>query len=203
MAPYSEKNLPVPIKFLIQLNTPGTPTNSFLRWIKTSYQGYRRSDLYKREPAWEKMASMFGALLPVTLTIVHRPLRSPLKSRAEGRDEQEYLARLVDIAGNFSPNIQVEERPAAQLALASGDNILAPNSGTLGGIFDDPKGKSYGVTCAHVATCGHGPLIVPASSSEPVSPKFHVSLAGGTVCDPVILAMPKTYPGNGPDVTVR
>lgn len=198
-----DKRFQVPIDFLVQLNSTGAPTNPLLQWMKVRYQGYRRRDLHRPVPAWQEIASKYGVLLPVTLTIVHHPLRTPLKNRAEERDEQEYLNRLVGVARNLSPNIRIEERPNAHLALASGDSIQAPNSGTLGGILDDPKGNSYGVTCAHVATSGHqvfdnaGHLVGKCVAEIP-----RVTLPGSTVCDPALLAMPNPYPGNGPDVNM-
>lgn len=200
---WPHNQFPVPIDWLIHLHSAGTPTGPFLQWMKTRYQGYRRRDLNRPVSAWQEVAPKHGLLLPVTLTIVHHPLRTPLKDRGEERDEQEYLNSLVEIARSFSPNIRIEERPNAQLALASGDKIQAPNSGTLGGVLDDRQGNSYGVTCAHVATSGHqvfdnaGQLVGACVAAVP-----RVTLPGRTVCDPVVLAMPNPYPGNGPDVNM-
>jgi hypothetical protein len=194
---------PLPLDWLVHVNAAGNPSR-LIEWMKTRYQGYRRRDLYRRVPGWEQMAERYDAgLLPITLTIVHRPLRTPLKNQEEERDEQEDLGRLVAIAGDFGPSIRIEERPVARLALASGDGIQAPNSGTLGGVLNDPKGNSYGVTCAHVATNGHQALDgANRGIGTCVAEIPRVLLAGGTVCDPVVLAMPNPYPGNGPDVNM-
>jgi hypothetical protein len=198
-----DKRFPVPLDFLMRINAAGTYTHPFLHWMKARYQGYRRRNLYSDVPAWKRIASEFNDPLPVTMTIVHRPLRTPVKNLEDERDEQEYLLRLLDIARNSSPNIRIEERPAAQLALASGDSILAPNSGTLGGVLDEPSGNSYGVTCAHVASRGNAAYDNSRRLiGHCVAESTRVTLPAGTVCDPVQLAMPNPYPGNGPDVNM-
>jgi hypothetical protein len=171
--------------------------------VKTRHQGYRRRNLKRKVRDWQSVAETYGFRSPVVLTIVHRPLRTPLKGRAEERDEQEELVRLIGIAREFGPSVRIEERPAARLAVASGDGIQAPNSGTLGGILDDPNGISYGVTCAHVANNTYQAVDTAGQAvGTCVADIARVNLAGTTVCDPILLAMPNPYPGNGPQINM-
>src|SRR5579875_1449064 len=128
---------PYSLESLIELIILGIPPAS-LRWMKTRYQGYRRRNLYQRVSAWHKITGEYGELLPVILTIVHHPLRTPIKE--EERDERADLSRLVTIARDSGPSVRIEERPVAHLAVATGDGIQAPYSGTLGGVLDGSDG---------------------------------------------------------------
>lgn len=182
--------------------------NLFALQLGTRYQGYRRRDLYKKVKMWERLESRYRPprLLPVKMTIVHRPLQPTLNPGKEEADDQEQLRRLVVLVRESPVSALVEERPLARLALASGDGIQVGNgkSGTLGGVLDDVvNSKSYGVTCAHVAVAGDA---ISDASGNPIgtcnADTTRVALPRGTVCDPVNLTVPHPVPGNGPDLNM-
>lgn len=171
------------------------------------FQGYRRRDLYRPVKLWDELASSWGVRQrsPVNLTVVHRPLRSPTKE-IPGTSDQEQLQRLVQAIAQSQTSVRIEERPPARLALAPGDAIQVGNnsSGTLGGVLDDlANGKSYGMTCAHVAATGNtvsdgAGTIIGTCTADTV----RVTLRVATVCDPINLAVPNPSPGNGPDINM-
>jgi len=137
------------------------------------------------------------------MTIVHRPIQTPVSAEA-GTDEAD-RARLIDIANRAATLVQVDERRIASLAFAPGDGITTSQgrSGTYGGTLTDNAGKSYGMSCAHVAE--QGDTISDSSGGHLGTCKDHTSLVklgAGLVCDPAVLQMPHPYPGNGPDVNM-
>lgn len=172
-----------------------------------NYHGHHRRDLYRKVGEWEKVQKFaHGQVgrdrLPVVMTVVHRPLRPPAVERKE--DDREALRRLVSIVKEAPVIVRVEERPSARLALAAGEAIHTPpsKSGTLGGFLrDSSTGDSYGVTCAHVAQNGG---LVTDSAGLPIgtcsADTTLVPLSAGLACDPVNLAVPSPFPGNGPNV---
>jgi hypothetical protein len=155
-------------------------------------RGYRRRDLHKPIPGWEKR-------LPIVLTVVHRPLR------ASQEGDTGLLQQLVRAMREAGAAVRIEERPPARLALASGDQItVSPAaSGTLGGVLKDQAGASYGITCAHVAQTNDD--IYDAANNKIgvcTADTARVPLASHQVCDPVNLAAPSPSPGNGPDLNM-
>jgi len=178
-------------------------------WSRIRYQGYRSRDLYKPVKAWSRLQASLGTRRssPVVLTVVHRPLRAPAKEILnEEPEDQAQLRRLFRLVREFRAQARIEERPVARLAFAAGDGIYSSRNrfGTLGGVLNEPAtGKSYGVTCAHVAACGDS--ICDASGTlvgictADVAP---VALRQGTICDPVNLTTPNPAPGNGPDLNM-
>ena len=177
-------------------------------WMRTRYQGYRRRNLYSTVKMWEEALSHLKPkkrFLPVTMTIVHRPLRAPDEVGSK-TDDQEQLARLVTLLTESPVAVRVEERPPARLAYPRGYGISVPSgkSGTLGGVVKDlVNRKSYGVTCDHVA--GSGKSIQDASGSligKCSASTARVPLRSATVCDPVNLATPTPFPSNGPDLNM-
>ena len=169
-----------------------------------SYQGYRRRDLYRSVPAWDRYnKNAKQKRSPVVMTVVHRPLRAPTEKDDTDRDA---LRRLFSIAAKASVAIRIEERPPARLALAGGDKILTGGgkSGTLGGVLTDShSGDLYGVTCAHVAQ-KHDKISDSAGTplGTCTADTARTTLPSAKVCDPVNLAMPSPSPGNGPDVNM-
>jgi hypothetical protein len=187
--------------------------NMRLPWmLGNRYQGYRRRDLYRQVHDFEKHRKGINKRwLPVTLTIVYRPQRPPGADYSpnvsgERENDESALRRLLAIVAEAPIRVGVEERRPARLAVGGGGRIgRADRSfGTLGGILRDPAtGKSYGVTCGHVA--GAGDTILDDRSAvigKCVYDIHRVSLQSGAVCDPVLLAMPNPSPGNGPAVNM-
>jgi hypothetical protein len=177
-------------------------------WISPGYQGYRRRNLYSPVKLWQQALSPFKPMkrfLPVTLTIVHRPLRAPEEAEMKP-DDQEQLTQLVALLTEFPVALRVEERPPARFAHTAGYGITAAGgkSGTLGGVVKDLVNQtSYGVTCDHVASFGtsiqdaSGTIIGQCSAST-----VRVALRAATVCDPVDLVAPSPFPSNGPDLNM-
>lgn len=182
-----------------------------LPWARTRYQGYRRRNLHATVEAWQKLEEHYKhrtgrRRLPLTMTIVHRPVRPPREADMEEGGDQEALRSLVALVREASVAVRVEERPRARFALAGGDGIKASRSksGTLGGALEDCLTKKlYGVSCAHVAKTGDA---VTDSSAKPIgtcnADTRRVPLPAVKVCDPVNLAVPSPAPGNGPDVNM-
>jgi hypothetical protein len=174
-------------------------------WRRTGFQGYRRRDLYSKVGLWEEAVTHLQPprrVLPVTMTVVHRPIRAPEKESKEGQDDQAQLIRLVGALNQAPVVVRLVERRPARLASAQGITSQSRKSGTLGGVLkDNASGKSYGLTCDHVASSGQavsdsgGSLIGKCSAST-----SRVLLRNATVCDPVNLVMPNPFPGNGPDL---
>jgi hypothetical protein len=174
------------------------------------FQGYRRRDLYRLLKDWPlppmDAPNLKQKHLPVIMTIVYRPLQPPSQLGSEIEDDQAALQRLIGIVREANVPVRLEERPQARLALGSGDRIHTNRgkSGTLGGVLDDrANGKSYAVTCAHVATIGD-------TLTSP-SPNFigHcraavtlLPLQQPRTCDPVNLAVPAPIPSNGPEINM-
>jgi hypothetical protein len=176
--------------------------------LRNRYQGYRRRDLYRPVKVWDELASRFGfrQWSPVNMTIVHRPLRAPAADEVADRTDQQQLQTLVRSIAGIQAAVRIEERPTARLALNAGNGIQIghANFGTLGGVLDDKAtGKSYGVTCAHVAATGDtisdsAGAVVGSCTADTT----RVALPTARVCDPVNLAMPNPSPGNGPDLNM-
>jgi len=175
-------------------------------WMRTRYQGYRQRNLYSKVKMWEDALShikLTKRFLPVTMTIVHRPLRAPEEAGAKA-DDQEQLIQLVRLLTESPIAVRVEERPPARLAHTGGYGISVAGgkSGTLGGVVRDlVNGKSYGLTCDHVV--GSGKAIHDASGApigKCTASTVRVPLRSATVCDPVNLIIPNPFPSNGPDV---
>lgn len=187
----------------------------YFSWMTPRYQGYRRRDLKKHIPAWDKISrdtwSRTGELLPVTLTIAHRPLRPPI---LDGRDRppdatdagEEALRQLVRIGREAPVAIRIEERPVARFAVAAGDGVVssASKSGTLGGVLRDTKGgQLYGVSCSHVVSTGQAIFDSPGSFlATCIADTVRVPLFAPNLCDPVNLAVPNPSPGNGPQLNM-
>lgn len=180
----------------------------FADLLARRFQGYRRRNLSKPVKSWNALASYFGekGRSPVTMTIVHRPLRPPFPDTPEDASDQAQLQRLVRAVAGIGASVRIEERPIARLALAAGDSIQAgtKGSGTLGGILEDVShAKLYGMTCAHVA--GRTDTIKDASGiviGKCIADTTRVSLPAAKVCDPVVLATPNPIPSNGPDLNM-
>jgi hypothetical protein len=182
-----------------------------LVWARTRYQGYRRRDLYAKVTAWQNLEARYRELtnkrrLPVTTTIVHRPVRPPREAQADESEDQEALRRLISIAREAPVVVRVEERPRARFALTCGAGIRTSGgkSGTLGGVLHDgASNRLYGVSCAHVAKTGD---TIADASSKPIgtcnADTALIPLPGSAVCDPINLAVPSSFPGNGPDVNM-
>jgi hypothetical protein len=174
------------------------------------FQGYRRRNLFRSLKLWEKAQKLgpngIDRRLPVTMTIVHRQLRSPIEVNPKEDSDYEALRHLMLIASRAPGMVRVEERPPARLALASGDAIQigGRKSGTLGGVLTDTKsGDLFGVTCAHVAksgdvvTDGSGAAVGSCSANTTL-----IALPSAKSCDPENLATPNPAPGNGPDLNM-
>ncbi|NNM72072.1 hypothetical protein [Enterovirga aerilata] len=175
-------------------------------WPQPSFQGYRRRDLHRPVRLWSEVNGWYGrkrCASPVILTIVHRPVRTPVAETTS--DDEAHRRRLIEIANASGALVRVEERPEATLAFAPGDGILTSQgrSGTYGGTLTGRNGTVYGMTCAHVAETNDA---VSDSAGTALGTCRHhtnlVTLAAGTVCDPVGLPMPNPYPGNGPSVNM-
>lgn len=177
-------------------------------WMATRYQGFRRRNPFKPVKRWIELTEKYRARtsrnrLPVFMTIVYRPLRAPVKG--EG-DDLEALRQLVALVHEYNLGIRLEERPPARLALAGGDKIVVggTKSGTFGGLLrDSASGTEYGVTCSHVAAAGDNVSdAANPSIGKCVADTARVVLPAGKRCDPVTLAVPNPYPGNGPEVNM-
>lgn len=175
--------------------------------IQPPYQGYRRRELKREISRWNKIPSSIRSG-PVVLTIVHGPLKTPLKGAPDpGEDGGDIvsLRQLTALIDKSPAPVRIEERPRARLAFASGDEITtsAGASGTYGGTLTDPYNNKYGMTCAHVATTGDN--IFDAMGYQIGTVKHHTQLCvlpAQTVCDPVVLPTPKPYPGNSGSVNM-
>jgi hypothetical protein len=180
-----------------------------LPWM-ARFRGFRRRDLTCKFERWEEIQNAtrrsFGReRLPVTMTIVHRPLRPPLAGEEEQTDELEELRSLVRLVDESGLLVRVEEQPPAHFAFQAGGKIQRGigGSGTLGGVLQDPvTGKSYGLTCEHVATKND---TVMDSAQNTIGKCIEATVrvpVPGTITDPIMLAKPNPYPGNGPDMNV-
>lgn len=173
-------------------------------------RGYRRRDLHKPVSLWKNETEITRQntgreRLPVTLTVIHRPLRAARVGEHLDEDDTSLLQQLVRATLAFPVLVRIEERPRARLALASGDQITVPptNSGTLGGVLNDQAGVSYGITCSHVAQTnddvydsGGNQIGICTADTQ------RVSLPNPLVCDPINLTAPHPIPSNGPDVNM-
>lgn len=167
-------------------------------------RGYRRRDLHRTPSQWKNETETFRnntnrERLPLTLTVVHRPLR------ASQPEDTDLLQALVSVVREQRVAVRIEERPRARLALASGDEItIRPaTSGTLGGVLKDPAGRAYGITCAHVAQTPDDIYDTAGSRiGTCTADTARFALASPRVCDPVNLAPPSPSPGNGPDLNM-
>src|SRR5258708_21149966 len=95
------------------------------RFFSNRVVGYRRRDLNAKVPEWERYAEglreQYGKkLLPIVLSVIHRPLRA---SDEKETDDMGWLQRLVRTVRDASVAVRIEERPRARLAFASGDEI--------------------------------------------------------------------------------
>jgi hypothetical protein len=173
-------------------------------------RGYRRRDLHKPLSSWknetERIRKKTGReRLPVTLTVVHRPLRAARPGEHLDEDDTSLLQQLVRATSAVSVIVRIEERPRARLALASGDPITVPptNSGTLGGVLNDQAGVLYGITCSHVAQTNDD---VYDSGGNQIgictADTRRVPLPNPRICDPVNLTAPNPIPSNGPDMNM-
>ncbi|GGN54186.1 hypothetical protein GCM10011349_29610 [Novosphingobium indicum] len=182
-----------------------TPIWPYTDWPVPTFQGYRRRDLNRKVAIWSDLRR-FGRKLgksPVVMTIVHRPVRTPVGDVLE-TDETD-RARLIALANSAAALVLVDERPVATLAFAPGDGIATNqgHTGTYGGTLTNPAGKAYGMSCAHVAE--KGDTIDDGAGLHLGTCKDHTTLfplGAGVVCDPSILPMPNPYPGNGPSVNM-
>ncbi|WP_374652326.1 hypothetical protein [Dongia sp.] len=178
----------------------------------TRYQGFRKRDLHKRIPEWDNWVQRNegrskAERSPVIMTIVHRPLLSPLLDDESEKDtDQELLKRLIEISAGARGIVLVDERPRASFAFAAGDGIQtsAGRMGTLGGALREVKSaKIFGVTCAHVASTGdivsdqHSIGLGPCVAHTPI-----VALAPGASADPLSYPPPGPYPNNGPNMNM-
>jgi hypothetical protein len=173
-------------------------------------RGFRRRDLYKPVSLWKNETEIIRQRtgrerLPVVLTVVHRPLRSPRSGEVPDQDDAGLLQQLVRATSTARVLVRIEERQEARLALASGDQITIPpaNSGTLGGVLNDQAGVSYGITCSHVAQ--NHDQVYDASGNQIgvcINDTHRVILPNPVVCDPVNLTAPQPIPSNGPDVNM-
>lgn len=178
-------------------------------WLLPGFQGYRRRDLRRNVRYWQDVNGYRGRgkdESPVILTIVHRPIRTPVKEGREGGegDEADRL-RLIEIANAARALVRVEERPEARLAFAPGDGIVTSQgrTGTYGGTLTARDGRQFAMSCAHVAETGD--TIFDAAGFPLGACKHHTplaTLAPGVACDPANLAMPTPSPGNGPSVNM-
>lgn len=177
-------------------------------WWMSRFQGFRRRDLYATVKSWEELEQSAREWtgrrrLPVTITIVHRPLRSDIASSAA---DTEALRGLVSTVRQAEVFARIQERPRARFAFAAGDAITtsAGKNGTIGGVLvDKTGGTQYGVTCAHVASAGD----IVFDSSGAVIGKCRADTARLPLpvpmkCDPISLAAPNPMPGNGPTVNM-
>jgi hypothetical protein len=173
-------------------------------------RGYRRRDLRKPVSMWKRETEIFRQntgreRLPVTLTVVHRPLRAARPGERLEEDDTSLLQQLVQSILAVPVLVRIEERPRARLALASGDQITVPptNSGTLGGVLNDQAGVSYGITCSHVVQTND---TVYDSGGNQIgictADTRRVTLPSPRICDPVNLTAPHPIPSNGPDVNM-
>jgi hypothetical protein len=182
-----------------------TPIWPYADWPVPTFQGYRRRDLNRKVALWSELGR-FGSKLgksPIVMTIVHRPVQTPVGAAPE-TDEAD-RARLIAIANDAAALVVVDERPLAALAFAPGDGIATNRgrSGTYGGTLTDATGRTYGMSCAHVAETGD--TIADGAGLHLGTCKDHTKLfplGAGVVCDPSILPMPNPYPGNGPSVNM-
>jgi hypothetical protein len=178
----------------------------FTDWPAPIFQGYRRRDLGRKVGRWPDLLEWFGekpARSPIVLTIVHRPIRTPVTD--EPNEDEANRARLIAIANESPALVKVEERPQASLAFAPGDSINTSQgrSGTYGGTLTSAHGDQYGMSCAHVAETGD--TIIDNAGGRLGTCNHHtslVALASSVVCDPVNLPMPVPSPGNGPSVNM-
>ncbi|HUC16761.1 MAG TPA: hypothetical protein VMA37_03625 [Acetobacteraceae bacterium] len=185
---------------------PVLPTWPFPDWPVPAFQSYRRRDLKRQVALWPEFSRWFrktGAGSPIMLTIVHRPICTPISD--EPNNDEADRARLIEIANASPAFVQVEERPQATLAFAPGDGIKTSQgrSGTYGGTLTDQSGNKYGMSCAHVAATGD-PISDNAGAHLGMC-THHTTLSAlgaGTVCDPLILPMPVPSPGNGSSVNM-
>ena len=107
------------------------------RFFSSRVVGYRPRDLNAKLPDWESHAEGFykqygKKLLPIVLSVIHRPLRSAGPGEEAG--DFRLLQQLVRAVREASVAVRIEERPRARLAFASGDEIAVNpgKSGTLG-----------------------------------------------------------------------
>lgn len=173
-------------------------------------RGYRHRNLNERVVRWQQLADQFEKetgrkRLPIILTIVHRVLRGPRVDELY-QDETLLLQQLVRTTRDSGVFARIEERPAATLTLAGGDQIDVPptNTGTLGGVLEDPAGNIfYGITCSHVAQKN---FVVNDKSGNQIgvciADTGRVPLSSPRVCDPINLATPNPLPSNGPDINM-
>lgn len=185
---------------------PVLPMWPFPDWPVPAFQGYRRRDLKRQFALWPWFLQRFGktrAGSPIVLTIVHRPVRTPVSD--EPNNDEADRARLIAIANASPALVQVEERPQATLAFAPGDGIKTSQgrSGTYGGTLTDQYDVKYGMSCAHVAETSD--IIIDNAGGHLGTCNHHTTLfalGAGVVCDPAILPMPVPSPGNGPSVNM-
>lgn len=213
-SPEFERDLPRFIEWDDWISTfsSGYWNTPWWRWHLASgpYQGFRRRDLKYQSRFWEDIRRRWKDRfkrdrLPVIMTITHRPIGTPT-SASDTLQDHDALRDLMGIVRESRVAVRVEERPVARFSLAVGDGIstAAGKSGTLGGVlFDVARGKSYGVTCAHVAATND---TITDAMGTPIGTCIadtqRSSLAVPLVCDPVNLPMPNPYPGNGPSVNM-
>ena len=180
------------------------------------FRGYRRRDLTKKIGRWEDFAERWKEYTeesrnPVRMTLVHRPLRSPMVD-AESIYEEDMndLLRLREIAMEVRDRatIKIEERPEANFSLSVGAGIrgagATAHSGTLGGVLTEGRTSTLlGVTCAHLAKTGDK---VDDADGNPMGPCIEhtalIPLPTGASQDPATYALPSPYPGNGPHVNM-
>lgn len=178
-------------------------------WSGPAFQGYRKRDLWQPLELWSKLPTWSGRKAkggPVVLTLVHRPISTPLAGETNPSEGDEAdRARLIAIANESEAFVLVEERPQARLAFAPGDAIRTSQgrSGTCGGTLIDSNGTPYGMSCAHVAETGDA--ITDHTGTHLGHCAHHtalVPLGANSVCDPVLLPAPNPSPGNGPQVNM-
>lgn len=185
---------------------PVSPVWQFPDLLMSAYQGYRRRDLKRQVVLWREFSRRYGNKLarsPIVLTVVHKPVRTPV-SDEPNNDDADRL-RLIAMANASPALVQVEERPQATLAFAPGDGFTTNQgrSGTFGGTLTDTMGSKYGMSCAHVAETGD--TITDSAGLYLGTCSHHTklyTLGAGLVCDPVSLPMPNPNPGNGPSVNM-
>ena len=190
----------------------GASDVDFEIWVAGGlYLGFHRRDLNRKVKLWDgfrsELSSKSMSPLPVTLTIIHYPLRGP-RVAADDSDVNatHLLQKLIDIVRDGRGAVRLDERSPARMVLQSGEKIFsdAGAMGTLGGVLMDVRNDvAYGVTCAHVARSGD--LITDRKKNligRCVADTGAVILRKSLSCDPVGLRMPSPAPGNGPDLNM-
>lgn len=175
----------------------------------STYRGFRRRDLNRRVDQWERFVLSWenhtgSKRSPVVMTLVHRPIRSPLVGKEPTEAEDQNALRLLREAvrnEQGQATIRIEERPQAQLSLSVGDAICSGSgqTGTLGGVLEETStSRPFGVTCAHLAKKGDtisdrsGVAVGSCIEHTPLVP-----IPVGGPRDPLHYSLPSPYPGNG------